>query len=62
MKKILAIVLVLGIGFSGLFSLNAEARARRRCHYVSSHSRRITKIKNGAKSTRRVRVKGHVSH
>lgn len=62
MKKILAIALALGVGFSGLFSLNAEARARRRCHYVPSHSRRITKIKNGVKSTRRVHVKGHVSH
>lgn len=61
MKKALAMALALGVGFSGLFSLNAEARARRRCHYVSSHSRRITTIKNGAKRTRTVRVKGHTS-
>ena len=66
MKKILAIALALGVGFSGLFSLNAEARGCRgkcgRTHHVASHSRRITTIKNGVKSTHRVHVKGHVSH
>lgn len=62
MKKILAIALALGVGFSGLFSLNAEARARRRCHYVASHSRRITTIKNGIKSNRVVHVRSHMSH
>lgn len=66
MKKILAIALALGAGFSGLFSLNAEARGcRGRCgrtHHVASHSRRVTTTKNGITRTRRVRVKGHISH
>lgn len=64
MKKILAIALALGVGFSGLFSLNAEAKAcrSRRFHYVSSHLRRITTNKNGVKSTRRVHVRSHMSH
>lgn len=66
MKKALAMALALGVGFSGLLSLNAEARGCRgkcgRTHHVASHSRRITTIKNGAKRTRTVRVNGHVSH
>ena len=66
MKKILAIALALGAGFSGLFSLNVEARGCRgkcgRMHHVASHSRRVTTTKNGITRTRRVHVKGHISH
>lgn len=64
MKKILAIALALGVGFSGLFSLNAEAKAcrSRRFHYVSSHLRRITTNKNGTKRNRVVHVRSHMSH
>ena len=49
MKKALAMALALGVGFSGLLSLNAEARGCRgkcgRTHHVASHSRRITTTK-----------------
>lgn len=66
MKKALAMALALGVGFSGLLSLNAEARGCRgkcgRTHHVASHSRRITTIKNGITRTRTVHVNGHVSH
>lgn len=63
MKKILSMMLILGIGFLSMPSMSVEAKGKRSgsSHHVSSHSRRITTTKKGVTHTRTVHVKSHRS-